>query len=195
VAVPELVGGQLPVGRHGCTLNDVEQAFVISEAFQGSSSRPDIWDGFQLGLRALTGAVRVYQVWIGGSFTTDKVDPGDIDVTYLIDGPDHFSRPVADRTVIEAFIQRVQDPSSGEVIRPHGLPIDSFVVDWWPYEPLLGDGQPWSEEHWWSYLSHRGHWDDWWLRRRTGAKGDPAKLEDSIPRRGFLEVTINDFIV
>jgi len=139
-----------------------------------------------------TGAV-VYQLWLAGSFTTDKLDPGDVDVTYMIDGADHYNRSPADRRVIESFLPS-RDPLTGRPGRTHGLNLDSYVIDWWPYVP-----DPWinvhPEEHYRAYLSDRGYWDDWWLRRRSGAKGSPLTLADALPRRGFLEVQVRDFTI
>jgi hypothetical protein len=196
VAVPELIGGHLPAGRHVCSLAEFESTFVSDGQFAESTTRAALWQQFQLGLQLLSSAVTVYQLWIGGSFTSGKLNPGDVDVTFLIDGRDHFTRSTPEQRIIEAFIQRFRDPATGEVRRPHGLALDSFVVDWWPWEPKLEvDEQPWGEELWQQYLFGRGQWDDWWLRRRSGTKEDPAALEDSLPRRGFLEVMLRDFAI
>lgn len=196
MGVPGLVEGQLPLGRHVCTLDDVHGAFVANEAFAGSQTRGPLWTHLEAGVQLLTSSVTVYQLWLGGSFTTGKLDPGDVDVTFLIDGRDHYTRSDQERRVIEAFIARVPDPTTGGARPLHGLALDSYVVDWWPFEPALEeDDQPWGAPVYENYVANRGYWDDWWLRRRSGEKGDPSVLEDALPRRGFLEVTIRDYSI
>lgn len=69
--------GMLPMGVFVCTLEQIEEAF-------GSSTprRIELWQKF-LQLFALMqqhGAGFLKSVYIDGSFTTDKLDPGDIDI-------------------------------------------------------------------------------------------------------------------
>ena len=67
--------GILPEGVHDCTLTEVGEAFGVSDP-----QRQRLWAAFPVFLdwaRRLPGATFV---WIDGSFVTDKVDPGDIDV-------------------------------------------------------------------------------------------------------------------
>jgi hypothetical protein len=75
--------GLLPQGRHVCSAAEVEDMFVKDSVFPGSSTRSKIWNDWNDGLALLQSAVPVHAVWIGGSFTTSKLDPGDIDVTYV----------------------------------------------------------------------------------------------------------------
>lgn len=77
--------GLLPPGRHVGTAADVEAVSVNGAAFAKSTSRPAIWSGWNDALAVLQSVVTVYSVWIGGSFTTSKLDPGDVDVTYIVD--------------------------------------------------------------------------------------------------------------
>ena len=58
--------------------------FVRDAAFSESVSRRQIWSDWNDALAVLQSAVTVHAVWIGGSFTTSKVDPGDIDVLYIV---------------------------------------------------------------------------------------------------------------
>jgi hypothetical protein len=58
--------------------------FVKGDAFSGSTTRQDVWSDWNDALALLRSAVTVHAVWIGGSFTTAKLDPGDIDVTYIV---------------------------------------------------------------------------------------------------------------
>lgn len=196
MGVPGLVEGQLPLGRHVCSLKDVHAAFVADEAFASSRTRAPLWTHLEAGVQLLSRAVTVYQLWLGGSFTTGKLDPGDVDVTFLIDGRDHYTRSDQERRLIEAFTVRIPDPVTGEPRAPHGLALDSYVVDWWPFEPAMEEeDQPWGEPAYDTYTANRGYWDDWWLRRRSGEKGNAAVLEDALPRRGFVEVTICDYAI
>lgn len=44
-----------------------------------------------------------------------------------------------------------------------------------------------------AYVMARGYWDDFWMRRRTGAKDDPPQLADALPKRGYFEVELDGF--
>ncbi|WP_442759633.1 DUF6932 family protein [Streptomyces pseudogriseolus] len=83
--LPELdpATGMLPPGRYAATLDQLYTTLVEST---GSAIRQGIWEEWEqhrLTVETLAGGVS--RMWIGGSFVSDKSDPGDIDVTYLID--------------------------------------------------------------------------------------------------------------
>jgi hypothetical protein len=195
LAIPPLVDGYLPLGRHVCDWRDIDGNFVKAPRFADSTTRPALWANLITGTQLLVASAVVYQVWLAGSLTTDKVDPGDVDVTYLIDGDDHYSRSPGDRRVIESFVPS-RDPVTGRPRpRTHGLNLDSYIIDWWSYVGKDYTGVQAPEELYNAYVDNRGYWDDWWQRRRSGAKGAPLTLRDALPRRGFLEVQVRDFIV
>lgn len=76
--------GLLPAGAHVCTPDEMKASFV--DAFETSSTRHALFGGW-LNLRnALRRFVPVTEIWVDGSFVTDKPDPGDIDVLIVFDG-------------------------------------------------------------------------------------------------------------
>ena len=194
VAVPALVGNQLPLGRHATTLAALRATFVDDPVYLGSVSRPAIWDHFLRANEVLQSVVTVHSAWIGGSFTTMKQDPEDIDVLYVVNLEDRATRSPDERRVIEAFQNRVRHPATGRMVPEHGLSVDSFILDWAPHTPPdSGDMRDMTPEYS-TYALLRGYWDDWWARHRVGAKTDPAVRGDAVPSRGYLEVQFSDYV-
>ena len=133
----------------------------------------------------MKGIVPIHAAWLGGSFTTGKPDPDDLDVVFVINA---------------AALARITDAAARNLLgliasnglkAAKGYRVDTFILEWEPIaEP--GDLRPVGDEE---YYSWRGHWDDFWQRQRTGGKNDPATLEDAIPRRGYLEVRFSGYTV
>ncbi|MFF7127565.1 DUF6932 family protein [Streptomyces sp. NPDC008240] len=76
------VTGLLPPGRYAATLDELYTTLVQST---GSAARQEIWEEWtqhRLMVETLAGGIN--RMWLGGSFVSEKPDPGDIDVTYLI---------------------------------------------------------------------------------------------------------------
>ena len=190
MAVPALDGEFLPAGRHPCTVDEVEAAFVTNAHFASSISRAPLWEQhWATALGLLASAVRVHAAWISGSFVSSKKNPRDIDVTFIVNEADWATRSAAERQVVEAFVRRVLDPTSGKVVPAHGLLVDSYIIPWAPHLGRRGHTPDYDR-----YLSDRGYWDDWWSRRRVSPKGAPAVPEDAHPTRGYLEVSISDYV-
>jgi hypothetical protein len=171
--------GLLPVGRHVCTTADVEAAFVSAPKFAASVTRSSIWVDWQQSVAVLQSAVMVHAVWIGGSFTTAKVDPQDIDVTFLISAEDYAQRQPQDLRVVSQFM------GAGQLKTAMGLQVDSFIVGWVGVPQPLPPGRDAAQDQ---YYWARGHWDDWWQRSRIAPAGAPPGVADASPRRGYLEV-------
>jgi hypothetical protein len=170
----------LPRGRHVCTAGEVEIAFVKDIAFFGSATRPVLWKDWNAALATLQSSVIVHAAWIGGSFTTTKMDPDDIDVTFMINADDYHQRSRPDQQIVSIF------RGNGRVRADLGLRVDSYLIAW---ERYLGSTQPVPLEYFWA----RGHWDDWWQRARQTPKGAPPTPGDAVPRRGYLEVLLSDY--
>jgi hypothetical protein len=188
MTLPALQGGLLPLGRHPCTLVEAQSEWVSSPQYAASSTRRPIWDDLELGLSVLRAVVRVHALWIGGSFTTDKLDPGDIDVVFLVNAGDRYALAAPERRVVDSFVTNVAHPVTGKPVRQHLLSIDSFVVDWAPH-----NGNPRALPDYGKYVFDRGYWDDFWLRRRSGSKTDPLIDEDAHPARGYVEVSLDAY--
>ena len=193
MGLPALVGDQLLPGRYLTTEADLHAAFVDAPAFRGSKTRARIWRDWEAARALLTGSVLVHSAWISGSFLTTKVDPGDIDVTFVVSGEDRATRPVGDQQVIESFIQRVRSPlgAGAGVVPAHGLKVDSYIIDWSPHQPT-GTGKLTPSHQ--RYAVERGYWDDWWSRKRLSPKGSVPVRGDAIPQRGYVEVIFNAYV-
>lgn len=190
MAIPELVAGVLPPGRHLCTESEIRARFVDDDEFATSPTRGSIWRDWQTGTQLLTGSVLVHTAWISGSFVSEKHDPSDIDVMFFVNRVDRAQRSVADKTVVESFVTRVQGSTPGTAVPAHGLSVDSFIVNWRPYNAMSdGSLSPPYEK----YATERGYWDDFWSRVRVTPKALPSANADALPIRGYLEVKFNEF--
>lgn len=74
--------GLLPPGRYAASLDELYTTLVQST---GSAVRREIWKEWtdhRAMIQALAGEVS--RMWVGGSFVSNKPDPSDVDVTYLL---------------------------------------------------------------------------------------------------------------
>ncbi|MGV9250633.1 DUF6932 family protein [Streptomyces sp. NPDC003697] len=72
----------LPPGRYAASPDELYRALVEST---GSDVRRQIWEEWtehRAIVEALAGGIS--RMWVGGSFVSDKPDPSDVDVTYLL---------------------------------------------------------------------------------------------------------------
>lgn len=180
--LPDLSAGTLPPGRFRLSAQEIQDVWVDASAFALSTTRQLIWSQWVEAAAALRGAVPVCVAWLGGSFLSDRIDPGDLDCVWVIDDvllATAKMNPQAERLI--AFFSNNQ-------LRDVGLEVDSFVLPWRrrpeiaPRDEL--DGQ---------YLRRRGYWDDFWQRTRSGTKGSAPTRTDAVPRRGYAEVVLDDF--
>lgn len=183
--IPDLTGssGLLPLGRYRCSLSEVRDRFVSHSDFARSTTRPKIWQDWLQAKDTLKSIVPVHAAWLGGSFTTAKLDPGDLDVVFVVSGPSATAlRDPTARTALALF-------ATNRLGSVRGWSLDTFVLEW---EPIAEPGQlrPVGQEE---YYSWRGHWDDFWQRHRSGGKNNAAVAADAIPRRGYLEVRFSDY--
>jgi hypothetical protein len=91
-----------PVGFHELTIETLEQVCV--DLFPLSTSRKPIMDGLRQFVGNLAAAGVVGNLWIDGSFLTDKIDPEDVDVILLCDGPLYDRGPSAYQTAVDWVI-------------------------------------------------------------------------------------------
>jgi hypothetical protein len=73
----------LPAGIHCMTLEAFRLKFVDPFPQPG---RKLIFDKFTLFLKCISGLGVVTELWLNGSFVTEKPEPGDIDVVAFVDG-------------------------------------------------------------------------------------------------------------
>ncbi|GAA2238506.1 hypothetical protein GCM10010401_08450 [Rarobacter faecitabidus] len=175
--------GALPLGRFGATLDQIKRDFVDADYFSASSTRKQIWQDFWSATAGLRSVVPVISVWVGGSFLTDKLDPDDIDLVYWCQ--DNLVNQVADprdRELLQLFADNL-------VRRATGLRVDTRYCQWHLYPEA--DRSSCLEHQ--AYVTARGYWDDFWMRRRAGTKDAPPQLADALPKRGYFEVELDGF--
>lgn len=177
--------GLLPLGRYSATLDDIKEHYVDAPRFAESNSRAEIWQHFDSATQGIRSVVPVVCVWIGGSFLTDKLDPDDIDLVYWCEDVlvDRVTDPQA-QLLLQLFAQN-------QVRAQTGLRVDTRYCRW-HVDPEADQGA--SDKHK-SYVLHRGFWDDFWMRKRSGAKGDAPQRADALPKRGYFEVPLDGFHV
>lgn len=73
----------LPAGLHPMDEAQLDAHFV--DPFNGSTTRRMLVSGLRAYLSALRRAGVEFEVWLDGSFTTQKVDPNDVDLVVFAD--------------------------------------------------------------------------------------------------------------
>lgn len=177
VTIPPLVGDDLTHGRHRCTLDHVRAEFGTN------SDRINILDELDQAIALLRTAVDpICAIWISGSFISGKPDPSDIDVVFVIEDAVLDAAKAADPVNVQ-LLNRFAD---GRGLKPLGLRVDAYTLGW-RVNPELGPRD--QQDH--NYLRDRGHWDDFWQRKRSGM--NPRVRQDALPLRGYLEVMLNGY--
>lgn len=173
---PDLVNGILPQGRWHCELSDLDKYHNLPNA----ERRKKIWSDFERVLELARASVgEVAACWLGGSYFTDKENPGDLDCIFIIEE----ERIAAARQSPNAsrILGIIAGNGSKDALEAE---VDSFVLSWKPRPGALPGKSPARDE----YLKYRGYWDDLWIRQRVGSAKD-----QSVPSRGYLEVSIDGF--
>lgn len=175
--------GLLPLGRFGASLDEIKSHYVDDPRFAESATRAEIWQHFESATEGIRSVVPVVCVWVGGSFLTDKIDPDDIDLVYWCEDVlvDQVTDPKS-RFILEMF-------AKNQVRSVTGLRVDTRYCRWHVF-PEADRAQ--SAEHQ-SYVLNRGYWDDFWMRKRSGAKDAVPQRPDALPQRGYFEVALDGF--
>ena len=82
---PDPATGLLPPGRYAAGLETLYDALVIAPRFAESVTRKKLWDEWaqhRVVVEAVAGEIS--RLWLAGSFASGKLDPSDIDATYLL---------------------------------------------------------------------------------------------------------------
>nr|WP_183064587.1 hypothetical protein [Streptomyces sp. gCLA4] len=111
------------------------------------------------------------------------MDPGDIDVVFIVNGIEFDALPPQEKAIVTLFATGSRGASW------HNLRVDAYMIPWKAYpEPDFTDREQVE------YFMSRGHWDDFWLRARSGPKGAPIVPEDAVAKRGYLEVPYDAYV-
>ncbi|WP_030561719.1 DUF6932 family protein [Streptomyces aureocirculatus] len=175
--MPELdpVTGLLPPGRYAASLDELHAALVLST---GSATRQEIWEEWadhRMMVEALAGEIT--RMWVGGSFVSDKTDPGDVDVTYLLRARayDRLDREtladLSDLTLRGWCVEQGMRVDAHLLRLPEEMPVSEMMPS------LFTQGT--SES-----FRDIGLYDELWQRTRIpSTDGTPTGL-----RRGYVEV-------
>lgn len=182
----DVVTGALPRGRYLCTMDEIEAEFVSASWCAASSTRSKIWEDFSTTLQLYdeVSPGLATAVWVGGSFTTAKVDPDDIDVTVLLDPTVYGALSNNKQHRVDRISAREPGGQVSRLRARLGLRVDCFAVIC-AVVPMPWQGLSAEEA---DYFRTRGLWDDWWQRILGGPKGSMPTTTDALPVRGYLEV-------
>lgn len=153
--------GNLPPGRYEMPFNEAKTLFV--DAFPDSETRLENWNCFMEYVENLiTLGINDMQMWIDGSFVTNKTNPNDIDCVLYIKVNILNSLNVQQQSILS----KVLVPQERET---HELIKQSFHTD--PY--LLLDITDCPEHpNYTEIINRHEYWKDWWGHDRQGnAKG------------------------
>lgn len=125
-----------PLGFHPLSLEEVEVACVA--AFPLSRSRRPIMDGLQDFHRLLATSGVVGKLWLDGSFTTEKIDPKDVDVVLMCKAEIYDAGPPEVRTAIELVISNLKSTNY----------CDSYICFEYPEGHPLYDEWVWNRAYW-----------------------------------------------
>lgn len=160
MAVPDFNDdGYLDAGTHRATPDEVKAALVSADRFAGSSSRTVIFEGWTKHREALRYLVVCERQWLGGSFVSSKLEPGDLDLCSFVNGEDLDALSSPQFHLVDSLL-------AGPATKGYWS-CDSYAVLEYPEEhPLYAASQV-----------HADYWRRWWGHNRDGDE------------RGFLEVT------
>ncbi|GAJ83640.1 hypothetical protein NBRGN_065_00360 [Nocardia brasiliensis NBRC 14402] len=168
MVLPDLVAGAegysvLPPGRWTCTRDEFRQQFVnnLPDSTRRKQLTEDL-DEYRRQQQACGLVVMSY--WIDGSFATAKLNPGDIDITAIVDGSaSQFTPAARDWLNPGPRWKSLAHPNVGRT-----LLVDGYSV------VKLPDQHPEA----WVYHMLRGKWDDFWQRcRATGEATSKGYVE------------------
>ncbi|WP_320129363.1 DUF6932 family protein [uncultured Sphaerochaeta sp.] len=83
--------------------NDIEDKSLekyFLNGFPGSKTRSQLIEGLKIYISALKNYLFTYEIWIDGSFVTNKMDPGDIDLLVLFSSSDYNSLSSSDQRAL-----------------------------------------------------------------------------------------------
>lgn len=183
--------GFLPPGRYSCTRVEAYELLVANPLFANSSTRSKLWESLQTFLsefvyleeqhKAFLPGRLLERVWFAGSFVSAKVDPRNTDVTLVL----HQDAMRAVRGKPGAGILKKS--------RAHWLDkysVSPVALEYRPVaSPFQNRGLTQEELR---YYQDRGSWDDWCQRTRDSGPRRPPDLATAVPRRGYLEVVLDD---
>ncbi|MFE6287828.1 DUF6932 family protein [Streptomyces sp. NPDC057877] len=171
-----------PPGRFPLAWEEVESELVKAECFADSSTRPDLMSELRMHFALVeiaTGAVG--RIWLAGSFVSRKINPEDVDVTYLIPS-DAYGRATEDPDTVD----ELDNLGTKDWCVRHGMRVDAYVLrlpETADFQALGVAGAMAAGDH--KVFEELGVHDEIWQRCRRGENGVPDGT-----RRGYVEVLL-----
>ncbi|GAY19105.1 hypothetical protein [Mycobacterium sp. shizuoka-1] len=180
--IPDLDGshGQLPPGRYRASRGELHDRFVDGRG----AHRQQLWADWESATSLLCRHVTVNAAWLYGQFVSDDPDPEILSCVYWAEDLELAKARLnpSSATILAAFAQR------GKVRRTVGLQVDTYLMAW-HCQPDTSI----EDRYLAPYLQRRGWVDDHLQRMRWGPRGSPPSREDALPRRGYVEVIVDDY--
>lgn len=139
-----------PLGFHRLTMANIEQVCV--DQFSLSTTRPAICDGLNVLQTVLELADVSGELWVDGSFITEKINPKDVDIVLRVNGSLYDAGTKDQRNAIDWLIDN----------QKLTLKCDSYVLFEYPAGHPLHD-----EGRWWYSYWHK----QWGFSRDDDPKG------------------------
>jgi hypothetical protein len=127
----------LPLGFHVKTLAEVRQLCVVR--FTHSITRPSIMDGLEEVVTELNKSSLHLEVWVDGSFATEKLNPEDSDIAVRFDGVE-FDAAAAHQKAIISWA------ASTDLVSTHKC--DCYPFPEYPQGHRLYDHGQWRRAYW-----------------------------------------------
>jgi hypothetical protein len=140
----------VPIGFHRFTMENIRQLCV--DSFPISTARPTIFNGLITFVQRLQTARIPGELWLDGSFLTEKIDPKDVDVVLRVDGSVYNSGTMEQKDAIDWVIAN----------QKLTLKCDSYALFEYPPGHALHDDGRW----WYSYWHKQ-----WGFSREDAPKG------------------------
>jgi hypothetical protein len=109
----------LPPGIHDLTEDELDNHF--QSGFQNSTTRSSLIVGLKSFMNALRASGVEFELWIDGSFTTQKENPNDIDLVAFAPSAALNGLPPQQQAILQSLFDRISSRSTFgcDVLRQH----------------------------------------------------------------------------
>lgn len=137
----------LQAGLHRMSSNQLKA--MVLDAFPLSNSREGLWKSFQSLLDALTAAKVKCDIWVDGSFLTEKIDPNDVDfvVDVSIDVLSHGTAVQVD------LLRQLSDQDFKKTDKLHSFVMFTSPAGHSTYSDALRVHDQWRKDFGFSYVA------------------------------------------
>lgn len=113
--------GYLDAGLHMSSMQELKEVFV--KQFTTSQTREEIYNNFLEWKTELEKKYRIYEIWVDGSFATNKINPNDIDIVvfaYLENNQELFHQwnSIRNKDKIDAYLTIAVCEENKKILTP-----------------------------------------------------------------------------